>query len=97
MGAVLLVVLSGVRGGVARGQRLGGRRLGPFARLLSVAALLLGALAFVAAVAAGRRLAAPAGRLVAAAGQVEAGDLGVRVPVRGPAELRAAWRAPSTR
>jgi two-component system sensor histidine kinase BaeS len=66
---------------------------GTFARLISVAALLLGVLALVAAVAAGRRLAAPADRLVAAAGQVEAGDLGVRVPVRGPAELRSLARA----
>jgi two-component system sensor histidine kinase BaeS len=66
---------------------------GTFARLISIAALLLGVLALVAAVAAGRRLAAPADRLVAAAGQVEAGDLGVRVPVRGPAELRSLARA----
>jgi two-component system sensor histidine kinase BaeS len=66
---------------------------GTFARLVSVAGLLLGALALVAAVAAGRRLAAPAGRLVTASGRIEAGDLSVRVPVRGPAELRSLARA----
>src|SRR5205807_9081800 len=66
---------------------------GTFARLVSVAALLLGLLAVLAAVAAGRRLAAPADRLVEASGRIEAGDLSVRVPVRGPAELRSLARA----
>jgi two-component system sensor histidine kinase BaeS len=93
--ALLLVVL-GVAGTAAVwlvASALGVVGSGTFARLLSVAALLLGVLALLAAVAAGRRLAAPADRLVAAAGQVEAGDLGVRVPVRGPAELRSLARA----
>ncbi len=66
---------------------------GTFARLVSVAGLLLGALALVAAVAAGRRLAAPAERLVDAAGRIEAGDLSLRVPERGPAGLRSLARA----
>jgi two-component system sensor histidine kinase BaeS len=93
--ALLLLVL-GVAGTAAVwlvASALGVVGSGTFARLISVAALLLGVLALVAAVAAGRRLAAPADRLVAAAGQVEAGDLGVRVPVRGPAELRSLARA----
>jgi two-component system sensor histidine kinase BaeS len=66
---------------------------GSFARLASVGGLVLAGLAFVAAVAAGRRLTAPAERLVAASARIEAGDLGVRVPVRGPAELRSLARA----
>jgi signal transduction histidine kinase len=62
---------------------------GTFSRLVSVGALLLGALAVIAA----RRLAAPASRLVEASRRIEAGDLGARVPVRGPAELRSLARA----
>ena len=66
---------------------------GTFARLVSVGALLLGVLAVVVAAGATRRLAVSAGRLVEASGRIEAGDLSVRVPVRGPAELRSLARA----
>jgi two-component system sensor histidine kinase BaeS len=66
---------------------------GTFVRLVSVAALLAGGLALLTAVAAARRLAAPADRLVAAAARIEAGDRTVRVPERGPAELRSLARA----
>ncbi len=55
--------------------------------------LLLGAIA-VAIVARGvRRLAAPVGDLIEAAGRVEAGDYTARVPERGPREVRALARA----
>lgn len=92
----LLLAVLGLAGAAAVwlvASALGIVASGTFARLVSVAGLLLGALALVAAVAAGRRLAAPAGRLVAASGRIEAGDLSVRVPVRGPAELRSLARA----
>lgn len=62
-------------------------------RVVSVIGLVLGVLALGVAVAAGRRLTAPAERLVAASARIEAGDLGVRVPVRGPSELRTLARA----
>jgi two-component system sensor histidine kinase BaeS len=94
--AALLLAVLGVAGAAAVwlvASALGIVASGTFARLVSVAGLLLGGLALVAAVAAGRRLAAPAGRLVAASGRIEAGDLSVRVPVRGPAELRSLARA----
>ncbi|MEA2614691.1 MAG: two-component system, OmpR family, sensor histidine kinase BaeS [Chloroflexota bacterium] len=92
----LLLAVLGLAGAAAVwlvASALGIVASGTFARLVSVAGLLLGAFALVAAVAAGRRLAAPAGRLVAASGRIEAGDLSVRVPVRGPAELRSLARA----
>jgi two-component system sensor histidine kinase BaeS len=92
----LLLAVLGLAGAAAVwlvASALGIVASGTFARLVSVAGLLLGALALVAAVAAGRRLVAPAGRLVAASGRIEAGDLSVRVPVRGPAELRSLARA----
>ena len=40
-----------------------------------------------------RRIVAPLGDLIEAAGKVESGDYSVRVPVRGPRELRALGRA----
>jgi two-component system, OmpR family, sensor histidine kinase BaeS len=40
-----------------------------------------------------RRTAAPVGDLIEAAGRVEAGDFGARVPERGPREVRALARA----
>ncbi|HEY2703642.1 MAG TPA: ATP-binding protein [Candidatus Dormibacteraeota bacterium] len=92
----LVLALLGIAGAGAvwlLASALGIVATGTFARLVSVAGLLLGALALVAAVAAGRRLAAPAERLVDAAGRIEAGDLSVRVPVRGPAGLRSLARA----
>ncbi len=65
----------------------------PFARVISGAGLLLGALALIAAWIAVRRLAAPATRLVDAARRIEDGDYSARVPVRGPSELRSLARA----
>ena len=66
---------------------------GLFARAISVAALILGAIAVLGVFALARRLTAPANRLVDAAARIEAGDFGARVPVRGPAELRSVARA----
>ena len=40
-----------------------------------------------------RRIVAPLGDLIGAAGKIESGDYSVRVPVRGPRELRALGRA----
>ena len=65
----------------------------PFARIISGAGLLLGIVALIAAGSAVRRLTAPATRLVEAARRIEAGDYSVRVPVRGPSELRSLARA----
>lgn len=65
----------------------------PFARVMSVVALLLGLAAVAVAVLWLRRLAAPAQRLVEAARRVEAGDYSARVPVRGPGEMRSVARA----
>lgn len=93
---LLLLTVLGVAGTAAVwlvASALGVVGSGTFARLVSVAALLAGGLALLVAVAAGRRLAAPADRLVAAAERIEAGDLAVRVPERGPAELRSLARA----
>jgi two-component system sensor histidine kinase BaeS len=93
--ALLLLVL-GISGTAAVwlvASALGIVSTGTLARVLSAVGLLLGVLALVAAVAATRRLAAPAERLVEASRQIEAGDLSVRVPVRGPAELRSLARA----
>ena len=65
----------------------------PFARVMSVVALLVGLAAVAVAVLWLRRLAAPAQRLVEAARRVEAGDYSARVPVRGPGEMRSVARA----
>lgn len=55
---------------------------------------LLFVVLLVAAAAGGmRRLANPVGSLVEAAGRIEAGDYSVRVPERGPAEVRSMARA----
>jgi two-component system sensor histidine kinase BaeS len=93
---VLLLVVLGVAGTAAVwlvASALGIVGSGTSARLLSGGALLLGGLALVAALGAARRLTAPAGRLVEASRRIEAGDLGARVPVRGPSELRSLARA----
>jgi two-component system, OmpR family, sensor histidine kinase BaeS len=94
--ALLLLLLLGTAGTAAVwlvASALGIVGSGTFARLVSVGALVLGVLAVVVAVGATRRLAVAAGRLVEASGRIEEGDLGVRVPVRGPAELRSLARA----
>jgi len=63
-------------------------------RALSIAGLLLGAAALALAGLAFRRLARRAGgRVVEAAGRIEAGDYSARVPVRGPGEVRSLARA----
>jgi two-component system sensor histidine kinase BaeS len=93
---LLLLLLLGTAGTAAVwlvASALGIVGSGTFAHLVSAAALLLGVLAVVVAVGATRRLAVSAGRLVEASGRIEAGDLSVRVPVRGPAELRSLARA----
>ncbi|MBV8196160.1 MAG: HAMP domain-containing histidine kinase [Candidatus Dormibacteraeota bacterium] len=66
---------------------------GPFARVVSAAALLLGLAAFVIAAFAARRLTGLAAGLISAAQRVEAGDYSARVEVRGPGELRTLARA----
>jgi two-component system sensor histidine kinase BaeS len=83
-GAALVWLLLSVTGAVGSA---------PFARVISGAGLVLGALALVAAWIALRRLAAPATRLVDAARRIEDGDYSARVPVRGPSELRSLARA----
>ncbi|MBJ7609054.1 MAG: HAMP domain-containing histidine kinase [Candidatus Dormibacteraeota bacterium] len=65
----------------------------PVARVIAGAGLLLGIGAVIAAAVALRRLTAPAGRIVEAAGRIESGDYSARVPVRGPSELRSLARA----
>lgn len=62
----------------------------PFLRFGGVA---VGVLALVLMARALRRVAAPVGDLIDAAGRVEAGDYSVRVPERGPREVRALARA----
>ncbi|MBJ7601304.1 MAG: hypothetical protein DLM67_20720 [Candidatus Nephthysia bennettiae] len=62
-------------------------------RLAALGALALGLLALAGAVLWVRRLTAPVTGLVVAAGRIEAGDFGARVPVRGPREVRSVARA----
>src|SRR5258708_21608061 len=64
----------------------------PFARAVAGTGLLLGVSALVLAMLALRRLAAPAGRIVEAAGRIEAGDFSARGPVRRPTGLRSVAR-----
>src|SRR5438445_2767236 len=61
------------------------------ATAIGVGLLLLIGLALVARFV--RRTAAPVGDLIEAAGRVEGGDFGARVPERGPREVRALARA----
>jgi two-component system sensor histidine kinase BaeS len=94
--AAILFLLLGLAGTAAVwlvASALGIVSTGIFARLVSVAALVLGGLALAGAVLATRRLTAPAERLVEASRQIEAGDFSARVPVRGPADLRTLARA----
>ena len=65
----------------------------PVTRFLSGVGLVLGIGAFLLALGAVRRITRPATRLIDAAGRVEEGDYSVRVPVRGPGELRTLARA----
>ena len=65
----------------------------PFDTAVAVTALVLGAVAIAVAILVLRRLAAPVGALIEGAHRIEAGDLSARVPVRGPADLRALARA----
>jgi two-component system sensor histidine kinase BaeS len=62
-------------------------------RLAALGALALGMLALAGAALWVRRLTAPVTGLVVAAGRIEAGDFGARVPVRGPREVRSVARA----
>jgi two-component system, OmpR family, sensor histidine kinase BaeS len=62
-------------------------------RLAAAAALAVGVLGIAGGVLWVRRLAAPVEELVAAAGRIEAGDFGVRLPERGPREVRTVARA----
>ena len=62
-------------------------------RLAALGALALGILALAGAFFSVRRLSAPVADFVVAAGRIEAGDFGARVPVRGPREVRAVARA----
>jgi signal transduction histidine kinase len=65
----------------------------PAGRVISGIGLALGLTAVIMVAVALRRLAAPAARIVEAAGQIERGDYSARVPVRGPRELRSVARA----
>jgi two-component system sensor histidine kinase BaeS len=62
-------------------------------RLAAAGALAVGVLGIAGGVLWVRRLAAPVEELVAAAGRIEAGDFGVRLPERGPREVRTVARA----
>jgi signal transduction histidine kinase len=65
----------------------------PTARAVSVVGIFAGLVLVLAIGRLARRLASPAADLVAAAGRIEEGDLSVRVPERGPRELRSLARA----
>jgi signal transduction histidine kinase len=65
----------------------------PLSPLLLLLTLVFGAALASALFSSLRRLALPLGDLIDAAGRAEAGDFSVRVPVRGPRELRALARA----
>lgn len=67
--------------------------LAPASLLVAAAAVLFGFAAIAVAVAAYRRVAPSATRLIEGARRVEAGDFSTRVPERGPADLRALARA----
>ena len=69
---------------------------GTFARGVVLLVLLVGAAGFAMTARGVRRLAAPIGNVIAAAGRVEAGDYRVRVDERGPREVRALGRAFNT-
>ena len=64
--------------------------------VLLVAALVAAVVALLLAIAFARRLARPLERLAGAAGQIAEGDLSVRVPEDGPAELQALAAAYNT-
>jgi two-component system, OmpR family, sensor histidine kinase BaeS len=99
----LLLVVTGTVGTVLVGlaaAALGVIGVALSLRLAAVAALGIGILAMAGAVLWVRRLSAPVAELVAAAGRMEAGDFGARVPVRGPREVRTvagAFNAMSSR
>jgi two-component system sensor histidine kinase BaeS len=65
----------------------------PLSTALAVTALALGAAVVLVAFLVLRRLAAPVGALIEGAHRIEAGDFSMRVPVRGPADLRSLARA----
>lgn len=91
-----MVAFAGVIGTLAiwlAVSALGIVQAGSVVRLASVAVLLLVAIAVATAVRGVRRLAWPLGDVVNAASRIEAGDFTVRVPERGPRELRSVARA----
>jgi two-component system sensor histidine kinase BaeS len=98
-----LLLVSGVTGTVLVGLLAAAFGLNGAAwslRLAALGALAIAILAIAGAVLWVRSLSAPVAELVAAAGRIEAGDFGARVPVRGPREVRtvaSAFNAMSTR
>jgi len=63
------------------------------ARLIAIAGLVLGIVGLIGIGRGLRRIAAPVGDLIDAVGRIEAGDYTVRVPERGPREVRSLGRA----
>jgi len=88
---LLTVVLGSVIGFIATalGAAPPGRPLPAFA----IALLIVGFLLVIGFGRAFRRFATPVGDLVDAAGRIENGDYGARVPERGPREVRSLARA----
>jgi signal transduction histidine kinase len=87
---VLTAVIASVVGLVAAAA--GAPATHPF-RDFAIAALVVGFVLFVGLGGAFRRFASPVGDLVDAAGRIEQGDYGARVPERGPREVRSLARA----
>jgi two-component system sensor histidine kinase BaeS len=91
--AVLLTTAMALVGLRAVGSVVGLVAASPEERALSVVALVLGVAILVLVARAFRRMAAPVGGLVDAAGRIEGGDYSVRVEERGPREVRSLARA----
>jgi signal transduction histidine kinase len=87
---VLTAVVASIVGIVAAAA--GAPATHPF-RDFGIAALIVGFVLFVGLGGAFRRFATPVGDLVDAAGRIEQGDYGARVPERGPREVRSLARA----
>jgi len=91
--AVLVTAMVGTVGVWLVASAVGLISAPPALRLASVAVIVLGGLAILVAGRTFRRVATRFGDLVEAAGRIESGDYSVRLPERGPREVRSLTRA----
>jgi signal transduction histidine kinase len=89
--AILITIIAAVLGLIA--AAIGATPATHPVRIVAVAALIVALVITVGIGRAFRRFATPVGDLVEAAGRIEHGDYGARVPERGPREVRSLARA----